>query len=52
MAQRPIILSWVSVLLGLATAAAIAFDVTLRAQQMMIMNIVWPVTGHHFPLLG
>ena len=52
MTQWLIILSWVSILLGLATAADIAFDVTLRAQQMMIMKIVWPVTGLYFPLLG
>ncbi|MGH8257896.1 MAG: DUF4396 domain-containing protein, partial [Steroidobacteraceae bacterium] len=47
-----IVLSWVSVLLGLATAAVIAASVKLHPQRMPIMNVVWPVTGVYFPLFG
>lgn len=46
------ILSWVAVGLGLATAAAIAFDVARHPQRMRIMNVVWPVTGLYFPVIG
>lgn len=47
-----VVLSWVSVLAGLGTAAVIAADVKAHPQRMPIMNIVWPVTGLYFPLLG
>lgn len=46
------VLSWVSIALGLATAAAIAFDVRRHPQRMRIMSIVWPVTGLYFPIIG
>lgn len=52
MSQWLVILSWVSILLGLWTAAVIAVDVVRRPQHMKIMNIVWPVTGLYFPLVG
>lgn len=52
MPQWLLVLSWVSILLGLATAGAIAADVIRHPQQMKIMNIVCPVTGAYFPLVG
>ena len=47
-----IIVAWISVVLGIATAATIAADVLRHPQRMPIMNIVWPVTGLYFPVLG
>jgi hypothetical protein len=47
-----IVLSWVAILLGFVTAGMIAADVIAHPQQMRIVNIVWPVTGLHFPLVG
>jgi len=44
--------SWISIGLGLATALVIALDVRKHPQSMRIMNIVWPVTGLYFPLIG
>ncbi|MDE2166333.1 MAG: DUF4396 domain-containing protein [Alphaproteobacteria bacterium] len=52
MPQWLIVLSWASILLGLATAVIIAADVVRHPQSMKIMNIVWPVTGLYFPLAG
>lgn len=52
MPQWLVILSWVSIILGLATAGVIAFDVRRHPQRMTIMNIVWPVTGLYFPVVG
>jgi hypothetical protein len=46
------ILSWLSIGLGLATALVIALDERKHPQSMRIMNIVWPVTGLYFPLIG
>jgi hypothetical protein len=45
-------LSWISVGLGLLTALVIALDERRHPQSMRIMNIVWPVTGLYFPLIG
>lgn len=44
--------SSVSIILGLVTAGIIAADIVRHPQQMKIMNIVWPVTGLYFPLVG
>src|SRR5882724_4048802 len=44
--------SWISIGLGSATALVIALDVRKHPQKMRIMNIVWPVTGLYFPLVG
>jgi len=52
MPQWLTILSWVSIILGLATAGVIAIDITRHRQHMAIMNIVWPVTGLYFPVAG
>jgi len=52
MPQWLVILSWVSIILGLATAGMIALDVRRHPQNMTIMNIVWPVTGLCFPVVG
>ncbi len=46
------ILSWVSIILGLITAAAIGLDVRRYPQRMKIMNVVWPVTGLYLPVLA
>ncbi len=45
-------LSWGSCILGIATASAIVMDLSTRPQRMAIMNIVWPITGIYFPLIG
>jgi hypothetical protein len=45
-------LSWLAIGLGLATMGAIALDVMRHPQHMKIMNVVWPVTGLYFPLVG
>jgi hypothetical protein len=50
MPQWLIALSWISIVLGLVTASAIAADVMRHPQRMKIMNIVWPVTGLYFPV--
>lgn len=47
-----LILSWVSIILGAVTAGMIALEVSAHPQKMRIMNIVWPVTGLYFPLIG
>lgn len=39
------ILAWISLLLALLCAAAIAFDETRRPQKMWIMYLVWPLTA-------
>ena len=44
--------SYVSLALGFVTAGIIAVDVILHPQRMRIMNVVWPVTGLYFPLIG
>jgi hypothetical protein len=52
MAQWLIIVSWVTVIFGVLTALAIAFDVKANPQHMTIMNVVWPITGLYLPVLG
>lgn len=52
MPQWLVILSWVSIILGLVTTGIIAADIMRHPQHMTIMNIVWPVTGLYFPLVG
>lgn len=44
--------SWISIILGFVTAAIISIDLVPHRQKMRIMNIVWPVTGLYFPLIG
>ncbi len=44
--------SYVSIALGIVTALIIAADVIARPQPMRIMNVVWPVTGLYFPVIG
>lgn len=46
------IASWVFLGLGILTALVIAFAVSARPQPMRIMNIVWPITGLYFPVVG
>ena len=52
MAQWLTIVSWVTVILGLLTALALAFDVATHPQHMKIMNVVWPITGLYLPIAG
>ncbi|ASK62013.1 hypothetical protein CFK37_07490 [Virgibacillus phasianinus] len=45
--------SWVAIALGILQTAIITIDVIRHPQKMMpIMNIVWPLTGLYFPLIG
>jgi hypothetical protein len=46
------VLSWTSVVFGFLTAGIISVDLIAHPQKMWIMNIVWPVTGLYFPLVG
>lgn len=39
------ILAWISLLLALVCAAAIAFDEMRHPQKMAVMNLVWPLTA-------
>lgn len=52
MPQWLIVLSWVSIAFGFVTAGLIAADLSAHPQKMRIMNIVWPVTGLYFPMVG
>jgi hypothetical protein len=45
-------LAYASIVLGIITAAVITAHVIAHPQRMRIMNVVWPVTGLYFPLLG
>jgi hypothetical protein len=47
-----IVISYLSIALGIVTAIAIAADVIAHPQRMRIMNVVWPVTGLYFPVIG
>lgn len=46
------VVSWISIVLGFLTAGIISLDVAAHPQKMRIMNIVWPVTGLYFPVVG
>lgn len=52
MPQWLVTLSWISVVLGLVTAGAVASDVARHPQHMKIMNVVWPVTALYLPVAG
>ena len=45
-------LSWVSLALGVASAAIIAVDVMRRPQHMAVMNVVWPLIALFSSLAG
>lgn len=47
-----VLLSWISVLLGIATAVALALEVARHPQPMRIMNVVWPITGLYLPVVA
>jgi Domain of unknown function (DUF4396) len=47
-----IVISYLSIALGIVTAAIITIDVIAHPQPMRIMNVVWPVTGLYFPVIG
>lgn len=45
--------SWIAIVLGILQAFIITIDVSRHPQKMMpIMNIVWPLTGLYFPVVG
>ncbi len=44
--------SWIAISLGVLTALVIAADERSHPQGMPIMNVVWPVTGLYFPVIG
>ena len=44
--------SWISIIFGFVTAGIISNYLVAHPQKMGIMNIVWPVTGLYFPLIG
>ncbi len=44
--------SWIAISLGVLTALVIAADERSHPQGMQIMNVVWPVTGLYFPVIG
>ncbi|WP_099159134.1 DUF4396 domain-containing protein [Virgibacillus ndiopensis] len=47
------IISWIAILVGIVQAIIITIDVLRFPQKMMpIMNIVWPLTGLYFPIIG
>lgn len=46
------VLSWTFIVLGLLTGALVFADVLAHPQRMRIMNIVWPITGLYFPVVG
>ncbi len=46
------IVAWIAIGLGLLTAIAIAIDEIRHPQKMRIMNVVWPITGLYFPVVG
>lgn len=44
--------SWIFIALGIATAIAIAMDISKRPQHMAIMGLTWPITGLYMPVFG
>ncbi|RSL34440.1 DUF4396 domain-containing protein [Salibacterium salarium] len=45
--------AWISIFIGIMQAVYITIDVIKTPQKTMpIMNIVWPLTGLYFPVLG
>jgi Domain of unknown function (DUF4396) len=46
------VVSWISIVLGFVTAGIMCIDLVQHPQKMRIMNIVWPITGLYFPLIG
>jgi hypothetical protein len=47
-----VVVAYLSIALGIVTAVIIAVDVIAHPQHMRIMNVVWPVTGLYFPVIG
>ena len=47
-----VVVAYLSIALGIVTAVIIAADVIAHPQHMRIMNVVWPVTGLYFPVIG
>lgn len=47
------IVAWIAISLGFLQAIIITIDVIRHPQKMMpIMNVVWPLTGLYFPIVG
>jgi hypothetical protein len=47
-----ILLSWTSLVTGLACAFIVAYDLLRHPQQMAVMNVVWPMTSLYSGPLG
>ncbi|WP_085523719.1 DUF4396 domain-containing protein [Tuberibacillus sp. Marseille-P3662] len=46
-------IAWIAIVIGILQAIVITIDVSRYPQTMMpIMNIVWPLTGLYFPIMG
>lgn len=46
------IIAWISLSIAFACAAVIAIDEVRHPQKMWIMNLVWPITGLYFSVVG
>lgn|SRR5699024_519404 len=47
------VISWIAIVIGILQVLLITIDVIRYPQRMMpIMNIVWPLTGLYFPIIG
>lgn len=46
------VISWVFIGLGIITALILLAEVIRYPQNMRIMNVVWPITGFYFPVIG
>jgi hypothetical protein len=45
-------ISWVFIGLGIITALILLVEMIHHPQHMRIMNVVWPITGLYFPVIG
>jgi Domain of unknown function (DUF4396) len=45
-------ISWVFIGLGVITALILMAEMIRHPQHMSIMNVVWPITGVYFPVIG
>ncbi|MED3971713.1 DUF4396 domain-containing protein [Priestia megaterium] len=46
------ILSYIAIAVGIIQFLIITIDVIRHPQMMFVMNIVWPITGLYFPIIG
>ncbi|HLR52672.1 MAG TPA: DUF4396 domain-containing protein [Candidatus Avamphibacillus sp.] len=45
-------ISIISIVIGVLQAVVITIDIIRYPQKMVIMNLVWPLTGLYFPVIG